>query len=120
MGRFGKLHPEALRRLSDCQKSTALNVYCALTVHADTNGICWPGEPTIAATACVSQRTVKRVTPLLVERGIIEVERRTTATGQTDTNRYRLTLFSGGDNADTPINGEGGNADTQTDHRTNH
>ena len=58
--------------------------------HADGEGKCWPGIRTIASELGLSRSTVKRALEELVERGVVEKERRWRENGSLSSNLYRI------------------------------
>lgn len=68
----------------------ALAVYCALAVHADSDGGSFPGRKTIAKETGMSDRSVDKALVLLAERGLVIVENRYHDDGGKTSNRYVL------------------------------
>jgi len=61
----------------------AISVYVAIKSFADRNGECFPEHESIAALAGVSLKTVQRLVPRMVERGLLVQRRRNTKGGRT-------------------------------------
>lgn len=71
-------------------KGAARLVLVVLAEHADGAGVSWPGEALIAHEANIDERTVRRVLPVIVQEGELEVRR--WRKGGNEHNAYRVVL----------------------------
>lgn len=65
-------------------------VLLALADYADGDGVCWPGQKSIAAKAGMSERTVREKLLALEELGYIARRRRQNSDGYRSTDEYKL------------------------------
>lgn len=65
-------------------------VLLALADYADGDGVCWPGQKSIAAKAGMSERTVREKLSALEELGYIARRRRQNSEGYRSTDEYKL------------------------------
>ena len=77
-------------------------VLLALADAADDNGVCWPSVATIANKTCLEDRSVQRILSKVKMDGLLEIERRYKNAGAPTSNRYRLTMKTGGDKTSPP------------------
>lgn len=86
VGKFA-IFPRSLQgRLS--HGATAL--YLALFFYADQEGVCWPGVARLATDINATPRSVQKWLKEMVDAGVLEVTRRRTDAGDSDTNKYHL------------------------------
>lgn len=76
--------------------ANAVRLYAVLRRYADQDGACYPSRATLAGRLRVSRDTVDRAARELVDVGALEVEGRRTASGDRDSNLYRLHTLPGG------------------------
>jgi hypothetical protein len=67
--------------------AAGIALYCALAMHANKDGACWPSLGTLADLTGLSRRTVIRTIRVLERASLVKVERRV---GRTQTNTYRI------------------------------
>lgn len=91
-------------------------VLLALADHADDDGVCWPSIRRIAEKGYISERSVQRILPKLVELGFVHMQDQISASGRTTARKYTLRVdessksLSEGDKlsgGDTVVTGEG-------------
>lgn len=90
-------------------------VLMALADHANDDGVCWPGQATIARKAEMSTRAVRDNLERLVARGLVQVEERRRQDGSKASNLYVLTMRLG--LLDPPADSSGGAEAGRTSHR---
>lgn len=73
-------------------KGPSKAVLVALADRANEDSICWPSHATIAADTGLGRSTVRKHVKLLADAGLLVTEKRSTESGDSDSNRYRLTL----------------------------
>lgn len=67
-------------------------VLIAIANYADGDGVCWPGQRSLARDCTMGDRTVRRHLQALEEAGYLEREERRRADGTRTSDRYRLKL----------------------------
>lgn len=83
---------QSLKKLPDDVRAPARLALMLIADYADEDHICWPSIATMSLEMGCSERTVQRVITVLVEHGLLEVERRHAANGRQQSNRYRLAV----------------------------
>jgi hypothetical protein len=84
-GRFALVPWMVMERLN----AQEMGLYCALAVHADKSGWCWPSRETLAAICQKSEPWVSATLKTLADRHVIEIAH--TGTGRTSS-KYRLPI----------------------------
>jgi hypothetical protein len=72
----------------------AKGIYALLGKYADDGGKCWPSISTLCRKSGLSRSTIKRAIKNLVEAGCLEIMRRKTSAGDSDSNIYLLRVGS--------------------------
>lgn len=85
-GRFGIVPLAALHALAG--KPAAVHVFAVLCAHAGPSGIAFPSVEKLASITGLQERTVQRQLGILVDRGVVTVDRR--GGGKSRTTRYRV------------------------------
>lgn len=73
-------------------KGAPLSVYITLCVHADAEGVCFPGIKRIMMMSGYNKDTVIQALKRLIGLGVIERTKRKTDLGDQDTNLYRILI----------------------------
>lgn len=74
IGRYGVLPLSVIERLSG--NTTAIALYGLLAIHANSDGLAWPHQETLASILGVTDRTVRREVKTLEAAGLLEIRPR--------------------------------------------
>ena len=89
-GNYARVHSNAIRELSNLE----FRVYCALCLHADTDGICFPSQERLTEVLGLkptSVRNVRKALKSLVDKGwVARIERGNNKKQQA--NKYQLRI----------------------------
>lgn len=78
----------------DVASATEKAILLVLANYADGEGVCWPGQDSIAAQAACSDRTVRAVLTSFEARGVISRTHRQRRDGSRSSDEIRLTAFA--------------------------
>ena len=97
-----------------CISASEKAVLFVLANYADEHGKCWPSQRTVAAQACVSERTVRRVMADMEARSLISREMRSRHDGSRQSDITILSLKSAPDTMSGGADTVTGGADTMS------